>query len=136
MRVFRCAVHLEQHKTPRARQHPDATPLVVNAARLIGHGSSLAACVRGASETIHMLTPDELNVLRFADTHPWQYNRIEEDIRRELRMSPVRYYQVLLGACRGKDAEEAYPALVHRVRRMVVADRDRRAERARVRRLA
>jgi hypothetical protein len=80
-----------------------------------------------------MLTPDELDVLRFAETHPWRYPHKQDDVRLELGMHIVRYQLALIALSRRQDAEEQFPQLVHRVRRMVAMNTDRRIGRARLR---
>jgi hypothetical protein len=98
--------------------------------------------VRGTSDAttsgvigmlMSMLTPDELDVLRFADTHPWRYPQKQDDVRLELGMHIARYQQALIALSRRQDAEEEFPQLVHRVRRMVDATNQRRARRSALR---
>ncbi|GAB3073424.1 DUF3263 domain-containing protein [Corynebacterium aquatimens] len=65
-----------------------------------------------------MLTDADLAVLDFADRAPRSLGAREEAIRRELSMSPVRYYQRLNMLIDDPSALAARPQLVRRLQRI------------------
>lgn len=73
-----------------------------------------------------MLSPRERLILYFEDAHP-QTPFKEEQIRSAFGFSAVRYYSQLHHLIGRQDAEEEFPMLVHRLRRMLVERADKRA---------
>lgn len=64
------------------------------------------------------LSECDARLLRFTETAPRELGEREEAIRRELGMSPTRYYQRLNILLEDVDALAAYPVLVHRLTRI------------------
>lgn len=77
-----------------------------------------------------MLTPRERLILKFEDAHPASGGSKDERIRTAFGFSAVRYYQQLYALAARQDAEEAFPQLVHRLRRLAVERSARRRARA------
>lgn len=82
--------------------------------------------VGGPAQTVHMLPTAD--ILTFEERWGAHTGDKEEAIRRELDMTPARYYQLLARIIETPEALETHPMLVHRLLRI----RDtRRAERIR-----
>lgn len=77
-----------------------------------------------------VLTPRDRLVLTFEETYPKPGGTKDERIRQTFGFSAVRYYEQLYALVAGQDAEEEFPQLVHRLRRLAVERADRRGERA------
>lgn len=65
-----------------------------------------------------MLADDDLALLDFEARAPRPLGAKEEAIRRELGISPVRYFQRLNGLLDSPDALAARPQLVRRLQRL------------------
>ena len=65
-----------------------------------------------------MLAESDLQLLDFEATAPRSLGAKEEAIRRELGISPVRYFQRLNGLLDSPDALAARPQLVRRLQRL------------------
>ncbi|WP_082406550.1 DUF3263 domain-containing protein [Microbacterium sp. No. 7] len=66
---------------------------------------------------------DPLTLLAFEDRWGAQSAAKEEAIRAELHLTPARYYQLLSRIIDTREALEAHPVLVNRLRRMRDAKR-------------
>ena len=84
-----------------------------------------------ASErVIVVLTPRDRLILTFEDTYPKPGGTKDEKIRQTFGFSAVRFYQQLHALAARQDAEEEFPQLVHRIRRLTVSRAGRRGKRA------
>jgi hypothetical protein len=77
-----------------------------------------------------VLTPRDRLLLTFEDTYPKPGGTKDERIRQTFGFSAVRYYQQLNALAGRQDAEEEFPLLVHRLRRLSVERARRRSKRA------
>jgi hypothetical protein len=81
------------------------------------HARKRYAHVRGPAHTIHMPTFTQL--LAFEQHRPRHNGHKEEAIRRELGITPARYYQLLHRAAATHEGQAANPITAHRVNRRV-----------------
>lgn len=77
--------------------------------------------------------PAVADLLAFEDAHRGHMPRKEEQIRRELGISPARYYQLLNRAIDTREALELDPILVRRLRASREESREVRQRRMLVR---
>lgn len=77
-----------------------------------------------------MLTPRERLILEFETIHPKAGGTKDDQIRRTFGFSAVRYYQQLHALTWRQDAEEEYPQLIHRLRRLMQQRAEKRRDRA------
>jgi hypothetical protein len=66
------------------------------------------------SGTVDPMTPDDL--IAFEQRWPRHSGRKEEQIRRDLGITPARYYQLLVRAAASAEGMEADPITARRVR--------------------
>ena len=81
-------------------------------------GEPVRPVVAGSTGGDSVLTPQELAILEF-ERQWWRYPGSKEGAIRELfSMSSPRYYQSLNALLDRPEAEQAYPTLVRRLRRL------------------
>ena len=65
--------------------------------------------------------PSIVRLIDFAAAHPRYRRNVDEDIRRELGITPDRYFQLLARAIATEEALKHDPITVHRLRRQAEA---------------
>lgn len=76
-----------------------------------------------------VLTPRERLILTFEEQYPKAGGMKDQRIRETFGFSAVRFYQQLYALAGRQDAEEEFPQLVHRLRRLMAKRSDARSRR-------